>query len=219
VLPNVPVGAVEGWIRDENGDPVPDVLVTCVQPNVDPFAYTDETGYYFIGNVPEGDWIVTAYLYGYISSSAQIDILEDVVQRVDLTITSYIPPVYDTMTVTGRVLNGAEGTGVDGARMIFTRTDDSYYYDATAGAEGMYSAELVEGEYNLLIQAEGYEDLYIRWWISEQWTEIDFTIWPIGSSGGRWGGGWGMFDGQEVPAGAGGAEENFDPDGVFDEWR
>jgi len=220
VLENIPVGGVEGYIRDENGNPVEDVLVTCVQPNIDPFAYTDANGYYYIGNVPEGDWVVTGYLYGYISSAANIDIVEDTTARVDLTITSYTPPVYDTLTVTGRTLDGAEGVGVEGARMIFTRTDDSYYYDSTAGEDGIYSAELVEGEYNLLIQADGYEDLYIRWWISSQWTEIDFTIWPIGSSGGRWGGGWGMFDGLEVPAGGGsGDPQNFDPDDVFEDWR
>jgi len=47
-----PVGSVEGTITTESGDPVDEVLVTCTQPNVDPFTYTDENGHYRIDNVP-----------------------------------------------------------------------------------------------------------------------------------------------------------------------
>jgi hypothetical protein len=192
-LDNIPVGAVEGVVLDEQGEPVPDVLVTCTQPYVDPFTYTDATGHYSIENVPTGQWVISAYKEGYLTVSQQADIAEDATTPVSLVLALYDAPDQETVLVGGRVSDGTNNAGLDGARMIFTPVDNTlggeYHRDVTTAADGTYSVDLIaNGEYNLLIEKDGYQDLYTRIWVDPAWPQMEFMLWPIGAQGGGWGG-------------------------------
>jgi hypothetical protein len=194
VLQQQPVGAVEGVITDEGGNPLPDVLVTCTQPNVDPFSYTDESGYYLIDNVPVGMWLISGYISGYLTVTRETAITENVVATVNLTLESYVPPTPTTLMYGGHVVDGTDNSGVSGADIVFTPVNNEYggwYQHVLSGANGAYSAVLIPTEYNVLIQCEGYEDLYMRIWldVGMRTNQMDFWLWPIGGGSGPWGGG------------------------------
>lgn len=192
VCPNIPVGTVQGLITDETGAPVPDALVNATQPNVDPFSYTDESGHYRIENVPAGIWTISAYKQGFLTRSAETEITDGGVATINLTIDHYNPPEPTTIAYSGHVTNGATNGGVVGADMVFTPVNNEYggwFQHVQSGQNGAYSAVLIPTEYNILIQKEGYEDLFIRIWVDSLNPSMDFWLWEPGSGGGPWGGG------------------------------
>jgi hypothetical protein len=218
--PNIPVGAVEGTITDENGDPVDEALVTCTQPFVDPFTYTDANGHFLIENVPTGDWIISGYKSGFLTISEDTVISEDDTVVVNITLTAYTPPEQNTINVFGHVYDGQENSGLASVSMVFTPTDPqlgSYYRHVYSNSAGEYSTDLIAGsytdpmepdqrptgEYNVLIQVSGYEDLYTRIYVDESWPEMDYWLWKIGANG-NGGGGW-------MPGGPGGVIMPDDP--------
>jgi hypothetical protein len=191
VLENVPVGAVEGTITDENGHAIVDVLVNAVQPNVDPFSYTDESGHYRIDNIPVGQWLISGYKQGYLTSSQTVDIVQDGTITVNLTLTTYVPPATDLIPISGTVMNGADGSVVGGVDVVFTPflpEFGHYYQHVVTGENGQYTAQLASTDYNVLVQKAGYEDIFMRIWVDMDWPQMDFTLFPIGTSGGNWGG-------------------------------
>jgi len=192
VCANIPVGTVEGVITDETGAPVPDALVNATQPNVDPFSYTDGSGHYRIENVPTGVWTISAYKQGFLTRSEQTEIIDGGVATINLTIDHYNPPEPTTIDYGGHVTNGATNGGVVGAEMVFTPVNNEYggwYQHVQSGQNGAYSAVLIPTEYNVLIQKDGYEDLFMRIWVDSLNPTMDFWLWEPGSGGGPWGGG------------------------------
>jgi len=229
VISTIPVGSVTGTVVDENGNALPNALVNCVQPQIDPFAYTNENGEYRIDNIPAGNWIVSAFHYGYLTQSKDTVIGEDQVVTVNLQVQSYVPPDVTTVHFTGRILDGNTYSGIEGARMIFTTSDNQFFFDSTSGPGGFYSAELIPTEYNVLIQAPEFQDLYIGFWVDTLYPQFDFSLWSIYGSGGPWGGimpggappmggdGWDALEDPASGGGEGGSGESppFDPDDVF----
>jgi protocatechuate 3,4-dioxygenase beta subunit len=191
-LPVVPVGSVEGTIVDAQGHPVPDALVNATQPFVDPFSFTDAQGHYRIDNVPTGEWTISAFKSGYITSTTQTTITENGVAQISLTLNPYTGPDQSTATFTGTLTNSADNTGVVGAALVFTPVKaelGGYFKSVTSGAGGAFSATLVpDTEYTLLIQKDGFDDLNLRVWTDSQYPELNFWLWPAGLNGG---GGWG----------------------------
>ena len=235
-IPNIPVGSVVGTVVDEFGKVLPNALVNCVQPRIDPFAYTDENGEYRIDNIPIGNWIVSAFHYGYLTQSIDTYIGEDEVVTINMQVQSYIPPEVTTVHFTGRILNGNTYEGIEGARMIFTTADNQFYFDSTSGPGGFYSAELIATEYNVLIQASEFQDLYLGFWVDSLYPQFDFSLWSIYGSGGSWGGilpggapppmapGEGGFMGDPASGDDLGEDKNppptpFDPDDIFNDRR
>jgi hypothetical protein len=227
VCPAIPVGSVMGVVKDENGIPVVDALVNCVQPYVDPFAYTDSNGAYRIDNVPTGNWTVSAFKYGYITDSIDTEIGENAEVVINLNLTVYEPPAVTTVYFSGKVIDGSTGAGIDGARMIFTTADNQFFSDLTSGSAGFFSGQLIATEYNVLIQHPDYQDLYMRFWVDTLYPQFDFYLWPIYGGSGPWGGIMpgvpGMMDdgtfGDEETGGAPSPQEdplNSDPDTPFD---
>jgi protocatechuate 3,4-dioxygenase beta subunit len=219
VLPNIPVGSVEGDVVDENGTPIDDALVNAVQPNVDPFTYTDATGHSRIDNIPAGDgWTIGAYKQGYLTSTEIVNISDNGVVNVHLVLTAYEAPEQTLVDVFGTIYDGsasnnwkddgtfAGGEGIGGADIVFTPVDNtlgSYYRHIVSGSDGKYSTTLIDqGEYNLLIQAEGFQDLFTRVWSSADWRQMDYWLFPI-SGGQQGGGGWGVPVGNVTDAGTG----------------
>jgi len=192
-LPEVPVGAVEGTVTDDEGNPIEDALVNCTQPYVDPFTYTDAAGHYRIENVPTGDWIVGAYKTGFLTVSKDATVTENQTVAVDLVLTKYEAPPMDTITITGRLSDGADNTGIESADLVFTPVDDTlggeYHRHVVTGTNGEYSTTLIPNtEYNLLVQKTGYMDLYTRIYVDSEYPQLDLMLWKIGSNGGGWGG-------------------------------
>jgi hypothetical protein len=231
-ISTIPVGSIAGVVKDEFGVVVANALVNCVQPYVDPFTYTDENGEYRIDNIPTGDWIVSAFKYGYQTDSQDVTIGEDQVHTINLNITTYTPPQVTTVHFTGRVIDGVTGDGIVGARMIFTTSDNQFFSDATSVDNGFYSVDLIPTEYNVLIQSPDYQDVYIRFYVDSLYPEFDFSLWPISGGMGPWGGimpgmGGGWFDGGgqtggEAPMDDGTTQPvppSFDPDQMFENRR
>jgi hypothetical protein len=236
VCPSIPVGSVFGVVKDNKGVPVVDALVNCVQPYVDPFAYTDSNGAYRIDNVPTGNWIVSAFKYGYITDSFNTAIGEDAEVEINLHLEVYDPPAVTTVYFSGKVIDGSTGQGVEGARMIFTTANNAFFSDLTSGPGGFYNGQLIATEYNVLIQHPDYQDLYMRFWVDTLYPQFDFYLWSIYGGSGPWGGimpgvpgmtDGGSFGGDET-GGAPSPQEDplnsdpdspFDPDGYFDNRR
>jgi len=190
-LPDIPVGAVAGQVIDENGNPVPDCLVNATQPNVDPFAYTDSSGDYVIENVPTGTWIISAYKQGFLTVSVEAEIKDGQTVTVNLQIEHYDPPDPTLINYSGHVMDGSSGAAVVGADLVFTPVNNQYggyYRHLTSAANGGFSTQLIPTEYNVLIQMEGYMDVYTRIWVDSLYPQMDFMLWPVGGGGGPWGG-------------------------------
>ena len=198
VLYPVPVGTVRGCVEDEDGYPIPDALVNATQPNVDPFTFTDENGDFELSNVPVGTWRVGAYKDGYEARAVTIEIHEDVAIELDFTLpVSQTPPPTDLVTFTGSVIDGSTGEALIGSDLVAVATDDSYYTYVQSNENGNYTMLLPAGDYNVLVQHEGYQDLYTRVWVNTEWPEFDFYLWPIGVN--IWGPWGGIVDGEVPP--------------------
>jgi len=198
VLTAIPVGSVRGCVKDEDGNPISDALVNATQPYVDPFTFTDESGEFELVNVPVGDWRVGAYRDGYEARAVTVEISEDVAIELSFTLPlAEAPPPTDLVTFTGAVLDGSTGEALAGSDLVAVATDDSYYTYVQSNESGNYTMLLPAGDYNVLVQHEGYEDLYTRVWVNTEWPEFDFYLWPIGAGGwGPWGG---IVDGEVPP--------------------
>jgi hypothetical protein len=199
-LDEIPVGSVEGTVTDENGTPVDDVLVNATQPFVDPFSYTDGSGHFRIDNVPTGQWIISGYKQGYLTVSKDADITDGGVAHVNLTLHTYTPPPATLIPFTGRIMDGTKfnsngtpssGSGIAGAEIVFTPVDNnygSYVQHKQSDAGGNYGVNLINNlDYNLLIQAPGFQDLFTRIWVDSTWPMFDYSLWP--TTGGGWNGG------------------------------
>jgi len=191
VLEPVPVGTVTGTVTDDAGNPIADALVNATQPTVDPFTFTDENGDFVLENVPAGMWRVGAYKDGYEARAVMVEINEDVVINLDFTLPRIAePPPVETETFTGSVMDGVTNEPLAGADIVAVAADDSFYTYVRSDEQGNYTMLLPSGDYNVLVQYEGYEDLYTRIWVGPEWPEFDFYLWPYGSGGrmGPWGG-------------------------------
>jgi hypothetical protein len=201
-LPNIAVGSVEGVVTDENGVPIEDVLVNATQPNVDPFTYTDSTGHFRIDNVPTGTWTISGYKSGYLTVSHDTEISNNGVATVNLQLVTYTPPPANLIPFTGRVFDGTKindngqpeaGSGIVGADLVFTPTDNqygSYAQHVNSDANGNYGVSLINNlDYNLLIQAPDFQDLFIRIWVDSNWPMFDYSLWPVTAGPGGGGGG------------------------------
>ncbi len=196
LLVNTPVGSVEGVVVDEDGEPIEDCLVNCVQPFRDPFTFTDSNGYFRIDNIPattaEWDtWIVGAYAVGYAAKGVEVSIIEDHVLNIDYQLERYVPPTVDTVFFTGKVVDGTTGEVVAGARLYVVSRDNQYWDDAVTDSEGVFTMNLVSTEYAIDIDAEdqGYQNLYTWFWVDPGYPQMEFYLWPIDSQGtGGWGG-------------------------------
>ena len=189
---------MRGCVEDEDGYPIPDALVNATQPNVDPFTFTDENGDFELSNVPVGTWRVGAYKDGYEARAVTIEIHEDVAIELDFTLpVSQTPPPTDLVTFTGSVIDGSTGEALIGSDLVAVATDDSYYTYVQSNENGNYTMLLPAGDYNVLVQHEGYQDLYTRVWVNTEWPEFDFYLWPIGVN--IWGPWGGIVDGEVPP--------------------
>nr|MDQ3023646.1 carboxypeptidase-like regulatory domain-containing protein [bacterium] len=202
ILENIPVGVVEGTITDERGDPIDDVLVNATQPNVDPFTYTDASGHYRIENVPAGTWIISGYKQGYLTVNKEVEITDGGVAHVSLQLASYTPPPATLIPFTGRILDSTKfddqgrpssDAGIGGADIVFTPVDNNYGHyvqHKNSDSSGNYGVGLINNlDYNLLIQAPGFQDMFTRIWVDSQWPMFDYSLWLVGVHGGWNGGG------------------------------
>ncbi len=191
LLENTPVGSVEGSVVDENGNPLEDVLVNCVQPFRDPFTFTDAQGRFRIDNIPEGIWIVGAYAIGYAAEGVEVFIGDGDVRKVDFQLRRYTPPQVDTVLFTGKVINGTSGDPVAGASLYVVSGDNKYWQTATTDSQGIFTMNLVPTDYAIDIDAEnqGFENLYTWFWVDTSYPQMDFYLWPFNMQGrGGWGG-------------------------------
>jgi len=196
LLENTPVGSVEGVVTNEDGDPIQDVLVNCVQPNRDPFAFTDADGHFRIDNIPattgEWDtWVVGAYAVGYASKGVEVSIIEDDVLNIDFELEHYTPPTVDKVYFTGKVIDGTTGEPVAGASLYVVSRDNQYWEDAVTDSDGVFTMNLVSTEYAIDVDAEsqGYQNLYTWFWVDPGYPQMEFYLWPTDSNGvGGWGG-------------------------------
>ncbi len=186
-LDPIPVGAIEGDVFDEKGNPVADVLVNATQPNIDPFTFTDANGHFRLDNVPAGVWRVGAYKEGYHAGVIDaVEVIENDTVTVTLEITKITEPEPpDTIKFSGRIYDGVTGEAVAGAQMVAVKMDDTHFAHTVSASDGYFEMDLVPGDYTLNVVKDGYIDLFTWFWVDPEFLGMDFYLWPIGS----WGGG------------------------------
>ncbi len=183
VLEPVPVGEIVGVVVDEEGNPIPDALINATQPNVDPFTFSDENGRYHLTNVPVGAWRVGAYKQGYRADTREdVEVLENEQTTVNLVLVKLEEQEpRETITFRGRIVDAVTGEPVEGAEMAAIEAEDNYFYYTVSSTDGYFEMKLIAGEYTLNVVKEGYIDLFTWFWVDEQFHEMDFYLWPIGS--------------------------------------
>ncbi len=216
VLEEIPVGTIEGDVVDEEtGLPIEDVLVNAVLPTIDPFDYTDASGHFVIENVPVAEgWIVGAYKQGYLTSTETVNVTANGTVTVHLSLQAYVAPAQDMVDIFGTIYDSSDsgtwdefgnftgGVGVADADIVFTPLANelgSFYRHVISAGDGKYNTDLVNGaDYNLLIQADGFQDLFTRVWPNAEWRQMDFWLAPVngtpGQGGGNSGGGGTVVD-------------------------
>jgi len=80
----IPRHTVSGHVRDDTNAPIPYVRVTILGTPI-PVVYTDEAGYYFVGDVPEGNYDVSAEAGGCYQNLTQ-NLIVDGDETLDFTL-------------------------------------------------------------------------------------------------------------------------------------
>ena len=108
---------------------------------------TDQTGAY-AGFVPAGTWLLSASVPGYLSATVEIEVTEETTTLPTLALEPSVP-----VTVTGTVVDADSGLPIADASVEAYGPE---YDDATTGADGSFSLDLVSGGYELEIRADEY---------------------------------------------------------------
>jgi len=145
------MGELEGYVYDDQNVAIPDAQVTIDDLNI--MSYTDENGFYHIGNVLVGTHQVTGEKFGYSSQTQQVEILEGEVATLDFTLTSL-----GQYSVSGYAAGSdAPTVGLDGATVSLSGFAS---YNAVTNTAGYFEFPTVYGnvDYTITISYEGYDD-------------------------------------------------------------
>jgi len=87
---DIPKFAIEGYVRDSDGNPLAEVLLKAGEYTTT----TDVTGYYHLGDLPVGDYVLTAELDTYSFTSQEITSSEVTTQVIDIAANGLTPCLF-----------------------------------------------------------------------------------------------------------------------------
>ena len=146
---------VSGYVNDQDAMPVYDVSVDfeSLDGNYYGYVWTDENGYYSI-DLPEG--IYNAVVY---SSEHYNEWVYDVEVSSDVTLNFYLNLVGNFTGSVQGVISYIGEYQPDGPAFINV-WNDTYDVYFNANEDGFYSTGLIDGVYNIYVDAPGYESYY-----------------------------------------------------------
>ncbi|MBN1326533.1 MAG: carboxypeptidase regulatory-like domain-containing protein, partial [Candidatus Cloacimonetes bacterium] len=144
------LGNVQGYVRDEDDQPLAGAQI--IREGSGDQTFSNTQGYYYMGNIPEGNYDFTASLFGYSPQTLNTEITEN--DTIDLDF-SLLP--LGMVSVSGRV-TGSDfpDDGLSGIPVYLSGFED---YQTLTDADGYF---LIEGvytniTYRLDINCEGYD--------------------------------------------------------------
>ena len=164
-FPYVDEYVISGQVKDDIGQGVSDAEVIVLIDGWYHYTYTDAQGYYAI-TVPTGIYDMDVIANGFLTANQSgVDATSDIVVDFNLT------PVGDfTGSVQGVVSFLGDYTSEDPAYIAIS--SDSYEVSTYADQDGFYSVQLIDGVYDIYVNAMGY-DSYLK---SEAFEIIGNTV-------------------------------------------
>ncbi len=118
-------GSISGEVTDEEGEPLPGVLVTThvwsYLDHIEFKEYTDEQGKYTINDVPDGHRNINFYYEGYYDNYLETNVAEGETSHVNAQLSPF-----RFGSISGRVTN-EDGEPMEG---VMVRISQSWYYDS-----------------------------------------------------------------------------------------
>ena len=97
-------GKVSGFVRDaETGDALPGVNIVLEGTLMG--GATDLDGYFFIMNIPPGNYTIKATMMGYKTSQAKMQIRVDLTTKIDFKLIPTVMDLGESVTITADRLN------------------------------------------------------------------------------------------------------------------
>lgn len=152
------MGDVQGYVKDDDGNAIENAQIKILEN--EQIVYSDETGFFHIGNVLVGTYQFEASSFGYNSQ-----IIVDDVSSSDILLLDFELAPLGAANVTGfAVGSDSPETGLIGATVTLSGFDD---YETTTDGEGNFVIPdvYVNQNYNAVIDHEDYEstsmDIYV----------------------------------------------------------
>ncbi len=161
---NVEIGGVEGYVRDENNNPIENATVKIFDQNFTPFAHTitDALGKYQILNVPSADYKINCSKEGYLyNTSSQIFIPNVDVRDFNFTLAQ--DPDFGKNIIAGRLFAEGSREPIANARILVKNTTNTIIATTYTADDGEFLiTDLVDGTYILEPVINGYENITIH---------------------------------------------------------
>ena len=148
---------ISGSVKDDTGQPIYDAIVDISaagpqeESGWEDYTYTDLDGYYSM-NVPSGVYDINVTADGFFSENAyDVDVNEDV------TLDFILEPASG---FTGSVQGVVSFSGAPSQAYVNVY-NNTYDVSTVSNEDGFYSIELIDGVYDIYVDASGYND-YIR---------------------------------------------------------
>lgn len=146
-------GTLNGTVTDDSGTPIENATVSVSENESFVTNTTTASDGTYSLEVETGNYSVSADTDGYDRETKNATITENVTTTIDFALTSESDP---TGNIAGQVTDTESGDGIENATVSLS---DGESAELTVTDEnGNYSLELTIGTYDLLIEADGYEE-------------------------------------------------------------
>ncbi|WP_377559013.1 carboxypeptidase regulatory-like domain-containing protein [Ornithinibacillus salinisoli] len=173
------LGEVNGTVKDVDGEPIAGATVSIDEQGLS--TKTNSNGEYTLG-VGIGEHEVEVQAKGYTPASEVIEI-EDLGHVVEL---NFELEKTDRMSLSGQI-SDIDGNGLEEVQITLTEMDGNEERVQTTNVDGYYQFDvLLAGEYELLVEANGYQSITETLTISEgedverNYTLSEFNIAVVG---------------------------------------
>ena len=175
---------ISGYVYDDMGNPVYDAGIDIMEVNEDSIYYnywydwesTDENGYFSI-SAPSGFYNILVYAYGFENEwSYDIELIDDM--QLDFTLT----PLVFTGSAQGVVSFVGEYDPGNAYINVYNELYDAY---TQTDENGFYSIELIDGVYDIYVNADGYGSFYMSeaFEIAGNTVNFDIELFEYGYAG------------------------------------
>lgn len=141
---------LEGTITDAvTGEPIHEAIVVIDSDQAN-LGVSELDGKYETGQVLNGTFEVTYSKDGYMPETVSVDLENGVVTMQDVALTPLT-----SFVISGIAVQSTDGVGVPNASVVML--GETYQYETTADANGLFSVPVFEDNYQIYAGAWGYE--------------------------------------------------------------